>query len=381
MVGKDEFIFNKSILLKTSAGKKILKEGLIKSQGYKQFIFYKNIAESEFPKFTKRYTDELYNEIMNDTDPLTTSKSFSDEVNDNIFSLDIKQINQLKSNLLQLNYLQNCVNRLFNSNFIKMTLHIFYALYDSYQKYLLDVGNVNNKSANGIRENVIDGHIIAIDLSEPMDRIQDKDEDLEFLEYYKLICPYMLKIARKKISHAGNDVREAFENGFRNARIGQEQDNMIKKDVRLLNEESMIICYKKYRSVIGTAGQNMALNKKPFSTIFYIGMAKASECVGCGNEIQDSIRNGYIKIPSWPLLYTLNTGSAKKGFELTLEKSYLYLKEAELALEMLPKEYKYKPFLEFLFLTVKHYNEFWFNQAKSLDIYDKFERNLKNIMS
>ena len=32
-----------------------------------------------------------------------------------------------------------------------------------------------------------------------------------------------------------------------------------------------------------------------------IGMAKAAESVGCGNEIEDSIRDKAIKIPSWPL--------------------------------------------------------------------------------
>ena len=43
---------------------------------------------------------------------------------------------------------------------------------------------------------MIDGHIIAIDLSEPMDRIVDKDEDLEYLDEYKFMNPYILAMAR-----------------------------------------------------------------------------------------------------------------------------------------------------------------------------------------
>ena len=33
-----------------------------------------------------------------------------------------------------------------------------------------------------------------IDLSEPMDRIVDKDEDLEYLDDYKFMNPYILAI-------------------------------------------------------------------------------------------------------------------------------------------------------------------------------------------
>ena len=54
-----------------------------------------------------------------------------------------------------------------------------------------------------------------------------------------------------------------------------------------------------------TAGRNMALNRAPLADIFYTGMAKAAESVGCGNEIEDSIRDKAAKIPSWPLFYSL----------------------------------------------------------------------------
>ena len=70
------------------------------------------------------------------------------------------------------------------------------------------------------RNTLIDGHIIAIDLSEPMDRIIDRDEDLDYLDDYKLINPYMLNLARSKISKCGEEVLKSFEEGFKNAGIG-----------------------------------------------------------------------------------------------------------------------------------------------------------------
>ena len=55
-----------------------------------------------------------------------------------------------------------------------------------------------------VRTTIIDGHIIAIDLSEPMDRIIDKDEDLDYLDDYRLMNPYILEVARQKISVGGD---------------------------------------------------------------------------------------------------------------------------------------------------------------------------------
>ncbi|MGI0005167.1 MAG: hypothetical protein ACREAI_02045, partial [Nitrososphaera sp.] len=143
-----------------------------------------------------------------------------------------------------------------------------------------------------------------------------------------------------------------------------------------INDEIMGDCYKKYRAVMGTAGRNMALNRRPLSDIFYMGMAKAGECVGCGNEIEDAIKNGAVKIPSWPLYYALNTGDVKRGFELTMQKSELYLDEAKMALEMLPENFSLKPFLEFLFLTVRHYNQYWYNELLRRAPFADFQKKM-----
>ena len=131
---------------------------------------------------------------------------------------------------------------------------------------------------------------------------------------------------------------------------------------------------------MGTAGKNMALCRQPLAEIFYLGMARAGESVGCGNEIEDSLKNGIIKVPSWPLYYAINTNDVKKAFDLTIKKSNLYLEDARIALEMLPGDFKAKPFLDFLLITVKHYNQFWYNQLKKIDRFASFEQKLSTII-
>ena len=91
---------------------------------------------------------------------------------------------------------------------------------------------------------------------------------------------------------------KAFEDGFKDARIGQYIDYKLKTKPESISDENMIGCYKKYRAIMGTAGRNMALNMSPLNDIFHLGMSKAAECVGCGNEMEDAIKNGAIKIPS-----------------------------------------------------------------------------------
>ncbi|HKX80850.1 MAG TPA: hypothetical protein VJL54_01210, partial [Nitrososphaera sp.] len=276
----------------------------------------------------------------------------------------------LKSRLSSPEVLGDRVKRILNSNFVKMTFPVFNALFDGSSQYFGD-STLDEK-----RNAVIDGHIIAIDLSEPMDRIVDRDEDLEFLEDYKFMCPYILAIAREKISQGGDIVLKAFEEGFRDARVGQYIDVKLKSKPLSINDENMTDCYKKYRAVMGTAGRNMALNRRPLGDVFHLGMAKAGECVGCGNEIEDAIRNGAIKVPSWPLYYALNTGDVRRAFELTMAKSELYLDEAKIALDMLPEKFELRPFLEFLFLTVRHYNQYWYNELMRRAPFSDFEKRL-----
>lgn len=374
MSSKDEDIFSKEGLMKTEAGKEILKQAVLHSKGYRQFQHYKEKSEAEFAEFVKRFVTDLYTAIKTDQTPSSTLSSFLAEVGTTELSLEDSKINDVKARLTDLNALADRVKRILNSNYVKMTYPVFHALLDGANSYL-DL-NISGE----LKQALIDGHIIAIDLSEPMDRIIDKDEDLEYLDDYKLMNPYILKIARSKISKAGDAVLSSFEEGFKDARAGQYIDYKLKLKPSAISEEKMAECYKKYRAVMGTAGKNMAMDKQPLGEIFYHGMAKAGESVGCGNEIEDSLKNGSIKVPSWPLYYAINTNDVKRAFDLTVKKGNLYLEDARIALEMLPDDFETKPFIEFLFLTVKHYNQFWYNELKREDPFAGFEQKLSAII-
>jgi len=370
MSTKDDVTFSKVALMKTNSGKIILKQVLLQEKGYKQYNKYKAYSEKEFPEFTKRFLLSLHEQIISDQNPGSTMKKFVEEIGSPELALEESKIQSVKSRLSKPEVLADRVQRILNSNFVKMTFPVLNALFDGASEYYKE------NLPKDIKNSLIDGHIIAIDLSEPMDRILDNDEDKEFLEDYKLMNPYILEIARQKISVGGDAVVKAFEDGFKDARIGQYIDYRLKTKPESVSDENMIGCYKKYRAVMGTAGRNMALNMNPLNEIFHLGMAKAAECAGCGNEMEDAIKNGAIKIPSWPLYYAIVTKDIELAFELTLRKGEIYLEEAKIALNMIPPDLEIKPFLEFLFLTVSHYNQYWFNEMKRRDLFPYFQKNL-----
>jgi len=370
MSSKDEFLFKKSALMGTKSGKEILKQGILREKGYKQFYKYNSNVEDRFQDFTKRFLLSLHTQVISDPNPVVTMKKFVEETGSAELALEDNRISDIRTRLSKPELLADRVNRILNSNFVKMTFPVLDALFDAASLYYKQ--NVPTETKNAI----VDGHLIAIDLSEPMDRIIDRDEDLEYLDDYRLMNPYILEIAREKISHGGNNMLRSFEEGFKDARIGQSIDAKLKMKPDSINDENMNGCYKKYRAIMGTAGRNMALNMKPLSEIFSFGMAKAGESVGCGNEIQDAIKNGSIKTPSWPLYFFVTTNDIRKSFELTMKKSEAYLNEAKLSLDMLPHDFDYKPFLEFLFLTVSHYNQYWYNDLNRRDLYPLLRKNL-----
>ncbi len=352
--------------MSTHAGREMIKQAMFKSKQYRQFQYYKEYAEYNLDKFIDRFANEVYNNIIDDKDPIDTLNRFVKEVGDKELLLDDAKILEIKEKMLDKSVVRDDVNRITNSNFVKMTYPVFTALLDGADEYL-SLGLSREE-----KNDLLDAHMIAIDLSEPMDRIIDKDEDLEYLDHYRFLCPYILKIARDKISRFGKHVLNTFEEGFKDARVGQHIDHKLKSDIKSMNYELMDLSYKKYRAIMGTAGKNMALARDPLGEIFYYGMAKAGESVGCGNEMEDSLKNLMIKVPSWPLYYAILTNDVKHAFDLTLKRSELYLEDARLALEMLPNELKTKPFLEFLFLTVRHYNEYWYNKIiNNLDAFAK----------
>jgi hypothetical protein len=372
MSSKDDFLFKKNNLIKTNSGRKILKKGLFRDEGYLQFKKYVELSKKEYDSFVLRFQKDIFELIESDTSPDVTHEKFLKEIDGSQeLRLELGKFQEIKKNLLRGDNLTDRIKRILNSNFIKMTFPVFFALFDGYMKF------TKNSDIN-MRNDIIDGHLIAIDLSEPMDRIIDKDEDLEYLEDYKFLNPYILNLAKLKISKGGNRVFSEFENGFKNALEGQQYDYEMKVGTRELTYENIEHSYNKYRAILGTAGKNMSLNQKPLSEIYYIGMAKAAESVGCGNEIQDAIVAKGIKSPSWPLYYSMMTTSVTKGFKLTLDKGFSYLSEANSALYMLDDNFEIKPFLNFLFLTVSHYNEYWYQELVQNrgDLMSKFQNDI-----
>lgn len=372
MSSKDDFLFKKNNLIKTNSGRKILKKGLFRDEGYIQFKKYVELSKKEYDSFVLRFQKDIFELIESDASPDVTHEKFLKEIGGSQeLRLELGKFQEIKKNLLRDNNLTDRIKRILNSNFIKMTFPVFFALFDGYMKF------TKNSDIN-MRNDIIDGHLIAIDLSEPMDRIIDKDEDLEYLEDYKFLNPYILNLAKLKISKGGNRVFSEFENGFKNALEGQQYDYDMKVGTRELTYENIEHSYNKYRAILGTAGKNMSLNQKPLSEIYYVGMAKAAESVGCGNEIQDAIVTKGIKSPSWPLYYSMMTTSVTKGFKLTLDKGFSYLSEANSALYMLDDNFEIKPFLKFLFLTVSHYNEYWYRELLQNrgDLMSKFQNDI-----
>ena len=237
----------KVTLMSTRAGKDIIKQALLREKGYRQFRKYEQETEEQFQEFTKRFLLSLHQQIISDSHPAITLKKFTDEIGSSELVLEEKKVADIMARISKPEILADRVERILNSNFVIMTFPVLNALFDGAEDHFKEGLPPN------IRNSVIDGHIIAIDLSEPMDRIVDKDEDLEYLDDYKLMNPYILEVARQKISQGGDSVLGAFEEGFKDARIGQYIDTRLKRRPDSITDENMMGCYKKYRAVMGTA--------------------------------------------------------------------------------------------------------------------------------
>ena len=99
MSGKDESIFSKGALMGTKPGKQIIKQGLFKSKGFKQFNQYKEEAETTFPEFAKRFAKNLFDQINSDDNPNSTQQAFAEEVGSTEIILNASEIDPIKSKL------------------------------------------------------------------------------------------------------------------------------------------------------------------------------------------------------------------------------------------------------------------------------------------
>ena len=360
MIGKDPSVTGKAALMGTAPGRSIIKQGLTKSAGYRMFERYRAEFEQRLPQFRDRFAAGLLERIRADPDPASTQRAFAAEVGSEGMALGPDAAASASSRLGgDPAALADRVSRILDSNFVKMTFPVLSALYDAAAADRGDGGGGDGKW------DAVEGHVLAIDLSEPMDRIADADEDLEYLDDYRLMNPHILAMARERMGRAGPGVLESFEDGFARAREGQRLDVELKSRPAAATCDEMAASYAKYRAVMGTAGRNMALARAPLGEVFYVGMAAAAESVGCGNEMEDSLKGGSVKVPSWPLYYTmLAGGDVARGFDLALERSMLHLGEARMAASLLPEGSAHRDYLGFLFLTVEHYNRFWHGRLR-----------------
>ena len=357
MIGKDGSAAGARALAGTGPGRAMLARAALRTAGYREFARYRAEADAAFPGFARRFARDLHGRMGSDPSPGSTQQAFADEVGSAEMALDPSGLEAARARLASPGEVEARVGRILDSNFVKMTFPVLNALFDGAAEHA-------GRDDPGLRRDVVEGHILAIDLSEPMDRITDRDEDLEYLDDYRLMNPYILALARERISRAGDRVLAAFEEGFRDARRGQDVDAELKSRPGEITEAEMVASYDKYRAVMGTAGLNMALAERPLGEAFRAGMARAAEGVGCGNEMEDSARDGAVKVPSWPLYYTVLTGDVGRGFALALGRGRAYLREARLALGALPDGFPRRRFLEFLFLAVGHYNEHWYGRIR-----------------
>ncbi len=136
MSGKDDFIFKKSNLLKTSSGRKILKKGILKDKGYLQFKKYVDLSKKEYDDFVLRFQNDIYSAIKSDSLPIITHEEFIKEIGGSEdLRLGSKDFDIIKNKLMDNDNLFDRIKRILNSNFVKMTFPVFYALYDGYVSF------------------------------------------------------------------------------------------------------------------------------------------------------------------------------------------------------------------------------------------------------
>lgn len=136
MSSKDENTFSNTALMSTKSGRLIIKQALLQEKGYKMYNKYKKLYEKEFPEFTKRYLLSLHEQIISDPNPAISIKKFVEEIGSPELGLDDSQIQSVRSRLSKPEILADRVERILDSNFIKMTFPVLYALFDGATEYI-----------------------------------------------------------------------------------------------------------------------------------------------------------------------------------------------------------------------------------------------------
>lgn len=130
MSGKDDHIFNKINLLTTPSGRMILKSGLLKDKKYSLFKYYLEESKKEYSGFVQRYKDGIYELIHSDPSPIDTHKAFIDEIGGpKELELETNQIDIAKAKMTDRSMINDRIDRILNSNFVKMTYPVFFCTF------------------------------------------------------------------------------------------------------------------------------------------------------------------------------------------------------------------------------------------------------------
>ena len=124
MSSKDDFIFEKRNLLKTSSGKNILKKGIFKDKGYIQFKRYVDLSKKEYAGFALRYENDVFTLIKSDPDPITTHKEFIKEIDGSKdLQLSPDSLIALRNKLLGNNNLSDRIKENGQTKYQKLFIH------------------------------------------------------------------------------------------------------------------------------------------------------------------------------------------------------------------------------------------------------------------
>ena len=77
----------------------------------------------------------LNDRITSDVDSYNTISKFAEEMQSSDLALNQQKIVEIKSRLSEIKILTDRVYRILDSNFVKMTIPILYALFDGASKY------------------------------------------------------------------------------------------------------------------------------------------------------------------------------------------------------------------------------------------------------
>lgn len=150
-------------------------------------------------------------------------------------------------------------------------------------------------------------------------------------------------------------MRDIFEKGLNDAKIGQQKDKKIKEIAeecpKALTIYDMEECYRKYNPV-GVAAKMQCWGEEFFEDVFYIGGSYLGKACGVIDDFQDTRRKKKIDIPSWQYYFITKTKDICKGLMLAREQGKNYLKMAEASKDLLPSDYPILPYLEGVLLCL-----------------------------